>query len=165
MKQDQYESLVQFILENQENFYRIAFSYLRNKDDALDAVQNTVCKALENYQMLRKDTALKMWVYRILVNESLKMIREKKKVILYDNPEDKMLEQSYEDKSILFSENFMQQIKSLDDDAQKIFILRYFEEMSLKDIAAIMDMNLNTVKAKIYRGLSKLKIELKEELV
>ncbi len=165
MKQDRYENLVQFIVENQESFYRIAFSYLRNKDDALDAVQNTVCKALENYQMLRKDTALKMWVYRILVNESMKMIREKKKVILFDNPENKMLEQSYEDKSILFSEDFMQQIKSLDDDTQKILILRYFEEMSLKDIAAIMDMNLNTVKAKIYRGLSKLKIELKEELV
>ena len=165
MKQDRYASLERFILENQESFYRIAFSYLRNKDDALDAVQNTVCKALENYQMLRKDTALKMWVYRILVNESMKMIREKKKVILFDNTEDKMLEQSYEDKSILFSDNFMQQIKSLDDDTQKIFILRYFEEMSLKEIATIMDMNLNTVKAKIYRGLSKLKIELKEELV
>lgn len=165
MKQDRYESLVQFILENQESFYRIAFSYLRNKDDALDVVQNAVCKALENYQMLRKDTALKMWMYRILVNESLKITREKKKVILFDNTEDKMLEQSYEDKSILFSDDFTQQIKSLDDDTQKIFILRYFEEMPLKEIATIMDMNLNTVKAKIYRGLSKLKIELKEELV
>ena len=88
MKRDRYERLVQFILENQESFYRIAFSYLRNKEDALDAVQNTVCKALENYQMLRKDTALKMWVYRILVNESMKIIREKKKVILFDNTEE-----------------------------------------------------------------------------
>lgn len=103
MKQDRYESLVQFILENQESFYRIAFSYLRNKDDALDAVQNAVCKALENYQMLRKDTALKMWMYRILVNESLKITREKKKVILFDNTEDKMLEQSYEDKIFQFT--------------------------------------------------------------
>lgn len=165
MKRDRYEILVQFILENQENFYRIAFSYLRNKDDALDAVQNAVCKALENYQMLRVDTALKMWVYRILVNESMKMIREKKKFILFENAEDKALEQSYEDKSILFSDDFTQLIRSLDDDTQKILILRYFEEMPLKEIAAIMDMNLNTVKAKIYRGLAKLKIELKEELV
>lgn len=157
--------LVQFILENQESFYRIAFSYLRNKDDALDAVQNTVCKALENYQMLRMDTALKMWVYRILVNESMKMIREKKKLILFENAQDEALEQSYEDKNIVFSDDFMQLIKPLDDDTQKIFILRYFEEMPLKEIAAIMDMNLNTVKAKIYRGLAKLKIELKEELV
>ena len=75
------------------------------------------------------------------------------------------MEQSYEDKSILVSDDFMQQIKSLDDDTQKIIILWYFEEMSLKEVAAIMDMNLNTVKAKIYRGLAKLKIELKEELV
>lgn len=165
MKRERYEILVQFILENQESFYRIAFSYLRNKDDALDAVQNTVCKALENYQMLRMDTALKMWVYRILVNESMKMIREKKKLILFENAQDKALEQSYEDKNIVFSDDFMQLIKPLDDDTQKIFILRYFEEMPLKEIAAIMDMNLNTVKAKIYRGLAKLKIELKEELV
>ena len=43
----------------------------------------------------------------------------------------------------------MQQINSLDDVTQKIFILRYFEEMQLKEIATIMDMNLNTVKTKI----------------
>lgn len=49
MRKDCYEILVQFIIENQNHFYRIAYSYLRNKEDALDAVQNTVCKALEKY--------------------------------------------------------------------------------------------------------------------
>lgn len=79
MRKDCYEILVQFIIENQNHFYRIAYSYLRNKEDALDAVQNTVCKALEKYQKLRTETALKMWVYRILVNESMQIIRDKKK--------------------------------------------------------------------------------------
>lgn len=80
MGKDCYEILVRFIVENQNHFYRIAYSYLRNKEDALDAVQNTACKALENYQKLRTDTALKMWVYRILVNESMQLIRDKKKL-------------------------------------------------------------------------------------
>ena len=39
MGKDCYEILVRFIVENQNHFYRIAYSYLRNKD-ALDAVQN-----------------------------------------------------------------------------------------------------------------------------
>lgn len=165
MGKDCYEILVRFIVENQNHFYRIAYSYLRNKEDALDAVQNTACKALENYQKIRTDTALKMWVYRILVNESMQLIRDKKKVVLFDNTEDKMSDRVYEDKSSLFSDNFFEQIKLLDDETQKIFILRYFEEMSLKEIAEILEMNLNTVKSKIYRGLSKLRIELKEEMI
>ena len=76
-----------------------------------------------------------------------------------------MSDRVYEDKSSLFSDNFFEQIKLLDDETQKIFILRYFEEMSLKEIAEILEMNLNTVKSKIYRGLSKLRIELKEEMI
>lgn len=42
-----YENLIQYILTNQERFYRLAYSYTRNQEDALDAVQNAVCKALE----------------------------------------------------------------------------------------------------------------------
>ena len=40
--------------------------------------------------------------------------------------------------------------------------LRYFEELSLKEIAEILTMNLNTVKAKLYRGLKKLKVQMQE---
>lgn len=138
---------------------------MRNEADALDAVQNAVCKALENYNKLRSDTAIKMWFYRILVNESLQIIRDNKKIVLLENTKDQLANQSYEDKTQVFSDDFLEQIKVLDDESQKIFILRYFEEMSLKEISEIMNMNLNTVKAKIYRGLAKLKIELKEEQV
>lgn len=42
-----YERLVQYILENQDRFYRIAYSYTRHQEDALDAVQSAVCKTLE----------------------------------------------------------------------------------------------------------------------
>lgn len=44
-----YENLIQYILKNQERFYRLAYSYTKNQEDALDAVQNAVCKALDAY--------------------------------------------------------------------------------------------------------------------
>ena len=55
MKQELYRKLVAYIVENQDKFYRLAFSYLKNQEDALDAVQNAVCKALEHYGELKSE--------------------------------------------------------------------------------------------------------------
>lgn len=56
MKQRQilYEKLIQYILENQDRFYRVAYSYTRHQEDALDVVQSAVCKALEAYESIIK---------------------------------------------------------------------------------------------------------------
>ena len=64
-----YENLIQYILDHQERFYRLAYSYTGNQEDALDAVQSAVCKALEAYGSLRNPDAIKTWFYRILTNE------------------------------------------------------------------------------------------------
>ena len=45
---------------------------------------------------------------------------------------------------------------------QSIIKLRFYEELSLKEIAQVMEMNLNTVKAKLYRGLKALRVEIRE---
>ena len=38
--------------------------------------------------------------------------------------------------------------------------MRFYEEMSLQEIAAVMELSVNTVKSKLYRGLKSLKEEL-----
>lgn len=78
-EKDRYDKIVDYIVENQEHFYRIAFTYTRNKEDALDVVQNAVCKALQNYKSLRSENALKAWFYRILINESKLFLRKAKR--------------------------------------------------------------------------------------
>ena len=81
MKQDQYSKIVSYITENQKMFYRLAYSYAQNREDALDVVQNAVCKALEHYQELRNEEAIRTWFYRILVNESLQLIKERNRLV------------------------------------------------------------------------------------
>ena len=39
--------LENYLIENQARFYRLAYSYLQNREEALDAVQTAVCRALE----------------------------------------------------------------------------------------------------------------------
>ena len=44
MRQDIYDLTVAYILENQEKFYRLAYSYVQDRDSALDVVQNSICQ-------------------------------------------------------------------------------------------------------------------------
>lgn len=157
MNQILYEKLVQYILTNQQRFYRLAYSYTRNQEDALDAVQNAVCKALEAYENIRNTGAIKTWFYRILVNESLQILKQHKK----DAPMEDAAEQVYCEKAY-HREDMDGELSRLEPEVQTIIRLRYFEELSLKEIAQVTGHNINTVKTKLYRGLKALKENMEE---
>ncbi|MDO4439426.1 MAG: sigma factor, partial [Eubacteriales bacterium] len=64
MNRDLYNKVVECITKDQDRFYRLAYSYVRNQEDALDVVQSSVCKALEHYKDIRSENAIKTWFYR-----------------------------------------------------------------------------------------------------
>lgn len=160
MHQDLYDNIVNYILANQEKFYRLAYSYVRNQEDALDVVQNAVCKALEHYETLRNKHAIKTWFYRILVNESLLFLKSGKREFpseAADNTDALYYEKGYEASSDIYEE-----INRLDADTQTVIKLRFYEELSLKEIADVTNTNLSTVKSRLYRGLKLLKQNIEE---
>ena len=55
-----------------------------------------------------------------------------------------------------------EELDRLEPDVQGIIRLRFFEELSLKEISCITGLNLNTVKTKLYRGLKQLKVNIQE---
>lgn len=160
MKQILYERLIQYIVENQEKFYRIAYSYTRHQEDALDAVQNAVCKALEAYESIKNADAVRTWFYRILVNECLTVLRKRNKTVLAAGAVEQ--EEVYYEKGYEQGGGLGEELEKLDLDVQGIIKLRFFEEMSLKEISSITGFNLNTVKTKLYRGLKLLKENIQE---
>lgn len=160
VSESKYEKIVSHIVENQEKFYRLAYSYVRNQEDALDVVQNAICKALDHYTSLKNENAVKTWFYRILVNESLLFLKSKKEELV--SSEEEKVEIPYYEKGYEVQEDLSEQINCLEEDVQKIIKLRFYEELSLKEIAEIMELNLNTVKAKLYRGLKLLKQNIQE---
>ena len=159
MKQDLYDHIVGYIVENQNTFYRLSYSYVRDREDALDVVQSAVCKALEHYGRIRNKEAVRTWFYRILVNESLQLMKARNRFSLTGQEQE---EGSYEEKGFEMQNDLYDEISRLDGETQTIIKLRYFEELPLKEIAQIMEMNLNTVKAKLYRGLKQLKVNIQE---
>ncbi len=160
MEKDLYEILIEYILEDQNRFYRLAYSYVQNKDDALDIVQNAICKALERYETLRDAGAVRAWFYRILVNESLAVLKKKKEVPLPDDGAGGEI--PYHEKGYEIQDDLYEQINRLNEEVQTVIKLRFYEEMTLQEIAQITGANLNTVKARLYRGLKTLKQNIQE---
>ena len=62
------KQLTDYLVTDQARFYRLAYSYLKDREEALDAVQTAVCRALEKQQELKDSEALRAWFYHILVN-------------------------------------------------------------------------------------------------
>lgn len=160
MKQLLYEKLIAYILENQDRFYRMAYSYTKHQEDALDAVQSAVCKALEAHESIKNADAVKTWFYRILMNECFLVLKKRSKIALSTNVAEQ--ETLYYEKGYEQGNDIEKDLNSLDPDVQEIIKLRFFEEMSLKEISDITGFNLNTVKTKLYRGLKQLKETIQE---
>lgn len=159
MKSTLYERLIQYILENQNRFYRVAYSYTRHQEDALDAVQSAVCKALEAHESIKNADAVKTWFYRILINECLSVLKKRNRVVL---TADAVEQEVYYEKGYEPGGDIAKELDKLEIDVQGIIKLRFFEEMSLQEISSITGLNLNTVKSKLYRGLKLLKGNIQE---
>lgn len=149
-----YDQTVEYIISNQEMFYRLAYSYVQNKENALDVVQNAICTALEKCNTIKNPSALRTWFYRVIVNEALQYLRQHKREITCDPHE--MKEESYEDKWEEDGKELYQKVMELPEKYKTIIVLRFYEELSLKEIAEVTGENISTVKSRLYRALKEL---------
>ena len=164
MRQDIYDLTVAYILENQEKFYRLAYSYVQDRDSDLDVVQNSICQALEKCWGLRNPAAMKTWFYRIVVNEALQYLRRHKKEISTEPSE--MREEPYQEEGFLKADagsgEVYEQIQKLPPEMKTVVVLRFYEELSLQEISEVTKTNLSTVKSRLYAALKKLEKSLEE---
>ena len=159
--QDIYDCTVQYILENQNKFYRLAYSYVQNEESALDVVQNAICRGLESCYGLKNPLALKTWFYRIIVNEALQYLRKQKKEAPLTEEHTQTL--SYTEPAFTEDKAAYDAVLQLPEHLKTVIILRYYEDLTLKQIAEITDTNLSTIKTRLYSALEKLRQNLKEE--
>jgi RNA polymerase sigma-70 factor, ECF subfamily len=157
-KNKMYGVLEDFIIQNKESHYRLAYSYVKNKDAALDIVQESILKALNSVDSLANAEHIKTWFYRILVNTSLDVLRKQGKLSYV---EDIVLDLNSEAKDDIYENLDLQTaMDNLPHNYRMIISLRYFEDLKLEEIAAILGENLNTVKTRLYAGLKRLRIEM-----
>ncbi|MGN0371457.1 MAG: RNA polymerase sigma factor [Enterocloster sp.] len=166
MRQNPEAKAKQLLLANYEAYYRLAFSYMGNESDALDVVQESAYKIIRDAGSVRDPNLLPTWIWRVIMNTALDFLRKRKKEIVglenIEEPSDPAAEQDFFRVDTL-TKDPLRLLASLSAADKTIVILKVLENRKLEEISEIMNMNVNTIKARLYRALKKLRIELEPE--
>lgn len=158
------ECIIAYIKEHQDDMYRFAYSYVKNREDALDIIQESVVKAISQTDSLRDISCAKAWIFKIIANEVYRFFRSSKRYER-DIDIDGIEKESCIDvmTEYINRQTVLKEIMNLDENYRMIIVLRYFEGMQIKEIGSILGLSQNTVKARLYKALNILKRRLGED--
>ncbi|WP_194192558.1 RNA polymerase sigma factor [Clostridium chrysemydis] len=142
-----------FIIKNQNRLYKIAYIYVKNKDDALDIVSESIVKIYKNMDRVIKAYSIEKYIIRIVINTSVDFIRKNSKIKL---EEEVNISSSFNITDI----NYL--VDSLSDDLKTVIILKYFEKYKIREIAEILNIPESKVKNRLHKALTVLRIEIEE---
>ncbi|ELU5587590.1 TPA: sigma-70 family RNA polymerase sigma factor [Clostridium perfringens] len=154
------ESFGILIKKNKEYLYKMAFLYVKDEQDALEVIHETVYRAFLNIEKLKKAKFFNTWITRILINVSIDFLKKKGKNEMLDESTPIIKEKceiSTEEKLDLYNA-----IDLLNDNYKTVIIMMYFNDMKIKDISKVMEIPENTVKTYLRRAKQALGEVLKE---
>ena len=159
MKQKMEEEAERMLIDNYDKYYRLAYSYVKNEQDALDIVQESAYRVIKDLDTLKERDYLSTWIYRIVINTAIDTLRKRKWETV-----------SFEDIEIVHEDQYKEEdpleiLNVLEDKDRALVILKYLEDWKLEEISEALDMNISTVKSRLYRALKKLKGILEPEVV
>ena len=150
--------LTDYVTKGQPRFYRLAYSYLKNRADAEDVMQETLLKLYLERKPFRSPEHERYWVVRVAVNESKKLLRspwrrrtgplEEAGEPVFDTPQQSEL---------------YQHVMGLPPKYRAAVYLYYYEDCSVQEIAAAMGANPSTVQTWLLRAWKQLRRELSDE--
>lgn len=145
--------------------YNISFNILRSHNDAEEAVAQAFLKIIEHIEKISALPCPKREPYCVIIlkNESMNIIRQRKKTVYVEDTDYLDNDQSNDDieeefidaenKEILFS-----CINKLSDDEKDFIHLRFINDMSFKNISELLDITEEAAKKRSQRILRKLRL-------
>ena len=155
--------------------YRLAIQITKNHEDANDVMQETFLKVYESIEGFRKESAFETWLYRIIVNQALNLVRRR----------DRRRESSLSDENEIdprfnlrgsscypnsphdnvekkeLQKWVTQAVDSLPAKHRTVVILHEFEGLTHPQIATILNCSEGTVRSRLHYARRKLRDLLK----
>jgi len=169
----------QLISANNQRLFRTAWSILKNRTEAEDAVQAAYLAAFANIAGFEGRSSLSTWLTRIVVNEALGRRRadqrrrrrlEEEGIAVLDNYRETLMRGSDAEspETAMAREQIRklleQAVAGLPDPFRTVFVLREIEGLSSEETAAILDVPVATVKTRLHRGRKRLHETLAPEM-
>lgn len=149
------EALLSLIMDRKTEFYKLAYVYTENKEDALDAMEDMIVILYEQIGSLKKEDSFYSWSKTILVNCCKSILKKNKKVLPMEEVKEEGYEENFENRE--HSIDIMESLKMLNEHQAEAIKLKYIIDMDYESIAKIGNVPVGTVKSRIFTGLKKLK--------
>ena len=140
---------------------RLAYSYLKTREDAEDVVQDTLIRLMQSEEIFENEEHMKAWMLRVAANlckDILKSSRRQKEVAMVEG-----YEEGVEDEYNTGENDVMKAVMSLPEKYRSVIHLYYFEEYATKEIAEITGKKEATVRSLLKRGREKLESVLSKK--
>ena len=157
------------VLENQKNVYNLALKMLANPEDALDVSQETFLRAYRSLSGFHGESRFSVWLYRLASNLCIDLLRKRKRsgevslTVVNEEDEESELEipdERFSPENALDSAERARAVREglarLPEEYRHILTLREIGGLSYEEIARELELELGTVKSKLFRARKKL---------
>jgi RNA polymerase sigma-70 factor (ECF subfamily) len=156
------------VLKYQERLYGHIRRMVNDHEDANDVVQNTFIKVFKSIKKFKGNSQLYTWLYRIATNETLTFLNKKKRKATTSIDDDELGMRHTLSADSYFDEKKAQlklqnAIKLLPEKQRLVFNMRYFEEMSYREISGILETSVGGLKASYHHAVKKIEQFLNEQ--
>lgn len=139
-----------------QRIYFYTHRILESHEDADDATQNTFIKLFENASKFEGRSALYTWLYKVAHREALGILRKRKQDVPAEdalNMEGSIL--NFDGDRIAHA--LWSEVMDLPKKQQRVFQLKYYDELSYEEISAITGTSIGALKANYHHAVLKLK--------
>ncbi len=151
----------------EERLYWHIRGMVNTHENANDVVQNTLVKVFRNIAKFKGQSKLYTWLYRIATNEALTFLKKEQRRHSEDlDGEEKNHLNTLPASSSVDGEQaweaLQKAIEQLPDKQKTVFVLRYFDEMSYRDMSETLKTSEGALKASFHHALKKVEKYLRE---
>jgi RNA polymerase sigma-70 factor (ECF subfamily) len=149
---DAFEELVR---RHRLGTFRVALRLLGDESDAEDATQDAFVQAWRNLGRFRADAAFSTWMYRIVTNRCLNMLRARRRARSEPLPDDREAPASRPDRIAEGRwqlEDLARAIMRLTPEQRAPLVLRELQGCSYEEIAETLDLSISAVKSRLHRA-------------
>ncbi len=146
----------------QPSVHRFCYNYIKNDNDAEELTQSIFLKVYHNIKNFKFDSKFKTWLYRIAMNQCADLYNRKKKqnklkqeMMEYRN--DVAPKETHAEKLSL-QDDIGSYLHKMPDSEREILILRFYEDLKVKEISETLGISLSAAKMRLSRAIEHFKI-------
>lgn len=168
------EAISQLYNRTYNAVYQTVKSMIRDEDTVLDILQDSYVKAFQNMAQLRASEMFPAWMKQIAGNTAKDWLKRKKPILFteLENEDGEMMLDFEDDRTDNLPEEVMDQketarlvgeiLDSLSEEQRVVVGLFYYQQLSVKEIAEMLDCSENTVKSRLNYARKKIKLEVED---